>query len=93
MFVVDSLGLSGKTKALVEIASRLDRRRFESRVMCLDKAEGVLYDKLSRSGVPVTTLECSRGLSLKVFRCMAKGLAHSGPDVVHRWNPRAMLLA
>ena len=93
VFVVDSLGLSGKTKALVEIASRLDRRRFEPGVICLDEAQGILYDRLSRSGVSVTTLECPPGLSLKVFRCMARSLVDSGPDVVHCWNPRAMLVA
>ena len=54
-FCITELDPGGAERALVQLVTRLDRDRWEPRVICLS-ARGVLADDLEQAGIPVTCL-------------------------------------
>jgi glycosyltransferase involved in cell wall biosynthesis len=93
LIVVDGLGLSGKTKALADLAIGLDRRRFRPTVVCFKKENSPLVALLERENVPVVELPISDGLNLRNLWQMLRLVARARPDIVHCYNPRPMLYA
>jgi glycosyltransferase involved in cell wall biosynthesis len=90
-YVVDGLGLSGKTKAMVDLIAGLDRARFEPSVICFDTEGSPLCDRLRALGVGVGVVACPDGLNLRVVAGLYAALRRLRPDVVHCYNPRTML--
>ena len=70
LFVVDGLGLSGKTRTLAYLASHLDGRRFRSEVCTLSDEKSVLFDQLAAGNVPVHTIHCREGLDVGAIVAM-----------------------
>src|SRR5438552_3041098 len=91
LYLVDSLGLSGKTKAMVDLIAGLDPQRFRASVICLDHEESPLEARLRGLGVEVAEVRCPEGLNLRVVARLAAAMRRSRPDLVHCYNPRAML--
>jgi glycosyltransferase involved in cell wall biosynthesis len=91
LMVVDGLGLSGKTKALADLAIGLDRRRFRPTVLCFKKENSPLVSLLEQGNVPVVELKLGDGLSLRNLWQMVRLVARLRPDIVHCYNPRPML--
>jgi glycosyltransferase involved in cell wall biosynthesis len=89
--VVDGLGLSGKTKALVDLATGLDPRRFKPTVVSFDADDGPLCQVLRQHGVPLVVEPLGDGLRARNLWRMARIMLKVRPDVVHCYNPRAML--
>lgn len=89
--VVDGLGLSGKTKALVDLATRLDRTRWRPAVAQFDVTRGPLHAALRAAQVPVFDVPCREGLDLAVPFRLARLLRTTGAAVAHAYNPRALL--
>jgi glycosyltransferase involved in cell wall biosynthesis len=89
LFVVDGLGLSGKTRALVDLACGLDR--FRAEVATLDGAPGPLRDRLLAAGVPVHDVPCPDGLGLAAPWALRKLIRRIRPAVLHAFNQRPML--
>jgi len=91
LHVVDGLGLSGKTRNLVSIVSRLDRARFRP-IVCRFSAEpSPLLRELEAARVPVHTIACPDGLQPGVVLRLARIGASQKADLVHCYNPRPML--
>jgi len=93
LHVVDSLGLSGKTKALVDVAVGLQDHGYSSVVCVLDREPSPLWDRLDAGGVEVRSVECADGLQIAVVRQLAGLIREVGADVVHAVNLRPMLYA
>lgn len=55
-FVIDNMGLGGTELNAVRTAERLDRARFDLRVVCIG-ADGPLSDRYRAMGVPVVRIE------------------------------------
>jgi glycosyltransferase involved in cell wall biosynthesis len=91
LYLVDGLGLSGKTKALVDLAVGLDAARYRAEVVCFNDEPGPLTERLSARGVPVRQVPCPDGLNLGVLRGLGRVVRQLRPDVVHCYNPRTML--
>lgn len=91
LFVVDSLGLSGKTRALTNLALGLARERYDSFVVTFAPPEGMLAEQLRAGGVQVEHVECDDGLAPRVVARMLKLMRHLKPAIVHCYNPRPML--
>lgn len=53
-YVIGSLELGGSERQLLELASRLDRTRFEPSIFCLSR-DGAQAEAARRAGVPVTS--------------------------------------
>ena len=91
LFVVDSLGLSGKTRALTNLALGLARERYDSFVVTFAPPEGMLAEQLRAGGVRIEHVECDDGLAPKVVARMWKLMRQLKPAIVHCYNPRPML--
>ena len=91
MYLVDGLGLSGKTKAMVDLIAGLDPARYRPTVVCFDTEHSPLTDRLRALNVPVEEIACPEGLNVKIMgRIGALGL-RLRPDLIHCYNPRTML--
>jgi len=91
LLMVDGLGLSGKTKALADLAAGLDRKRFQPTVLCFKKENSPLAGILEREQVPVIEVPIRDGLSIGNVRQIMRVISRLRPDVVHCYNPRPML--
>ncbi len=93
LFVVDGLGLSGKTKALVDLACGLHPRRYRATVCSLTAEDTPLTDQLRARNVPLYEISCRDGLQFGMIWRLARLMRRIRPDVVHCYNPRPMLYA
>jgi len=91
LHIVDGLGLSGKTRHLVSMVSRLDRRRFTPIVCRLSAEPSPLVAELEAARVPLHTIPCRDGLHPQLVPRLAKLAWSVGAEVVHCYNPRPML--
>src|ERR1700704_5533772 len=87
-FVVDGLGLSGKTRTMAFVATHLDPRHFRSFVCTFTKGTSILADQLKASGIPVHHLACRDGIDWSTPIRLAKWMRSFGCDVVQCYNPR-----
>lgn len=91
LHLVDGLGLSGKTRHLVSVVSRLDRRRFRPIVCRLDNQFSPLVRQLETMQVPVHTITCRDGLHPVAALRVARLARAVNAAIVHCYNPRPML--
>ena len=91
LHVVDGLGLSGKTRNLVSLATQVDRRRFAPVVCTLGSESSPLREHLEAAGVPVYTLGCGDGLQFGAAVRLARLARAVKADIIHCYNPRPML--
>lgn len=91
LIVVDGLGLSGKTKSLVDLACALDRIRYQAQVCSFDSENSELAGRLAEAGVPVHRVPCRDGLDVTAPWRLGAIVRRVRPDVVHCYNPRPML--
>src|SRR5262249_48170093 len=66
LYIVDGLGLSGKTKAMVDLIAGLDPARFHATVICFDTEKSSLAARLLGMGVEVIEVPCPEGVNLGV---------------------------
>lgn len=87
VYLIDKMGAGGAQTHLRSLASRLDRERFSTEVVCLTRG-GVSADRLRLEGIPVTVLGVSRLYSPSAgpaFLRFATWLRRSRPAVVHTY--------
>jgi glycosyltransferase involved in cell wall biosynthesis len=91
LYIVDGLGLSGKTRSLVSVACHLDRRRFEPIVCSLTAERSPLVEQLEVGRVPLHTIACTDGLNPGAAVHLARLARSVKADIVHCYNTRPML--
>jgi glycosyltransferase involved in cell wall biosynthesis len=91
LYLVDGLGLSGKTKALVDLVAGLDPARYRAVVAYINEEPGPLPARLRALGVELVQIRCPDGLNVTVLRDLAALVRRLKPDVIHCYNPRTML--
>ena len=91
LYVVDSLGLSGKTKAMVDLIAGLDPARYRAHVVYFKPEESVLEGRLRGLGVEPQEVPCPDGLNARVVARLARVVRRLRPVVIHCYNPRPML--
>lgn len=91
LFILDGLGLSGKTRAMVDLALHLDRRRFRPVIATFNAERSELTNQLDAGQVPVHPVHCEDGLGVRVVARLARLMRSVRADVVHCCNPRPML--
>ena len=82
MLLTVGLGVGGTEGQVLEIASRLDRRRFEASV-CALKGADVLARELRARGVRVITLDGKGAWDVRVPYRLARVIRAERPDVIH----------
>ena len=91
LFVVEGLGLSGKTKALVDLATGLDPARYRAEVAYFTDGDTVLAARLREHGIPLHEVSCPDRLDFSTSGRLAQLMRSVRPSVVHCYNLRAML--
>ena len=91
LFVLDGLGLSGKTRTMVYLASHLDPARFRAEVCTFSDEQSVLWNQLAASHIPVHTIRCREGLDVGAIVHVGKLIRATRATVVHCYNPRPIL--
>jgi len=80
-FCITDLDAGGAERALVQIVTRLDRRRWEPHVFCLD-AGGVLASELRSAGIDVVCLGARRTRDFLVVWPLYRRLAALRPEIL-----------
>jgi glycosyltransferase involved in cell wall biosynthesis len=80
-FCITDLDAGGAERALVQIVTRLDRRRWEPHVFCLD-AGGVLVTELRSAGIDVVCLGANRPRNFLVVWPLYRRLAALRPAIL-----------
>jgi len=93
LYVLDSLGLSGRTKGIIDVALNLDPERYAPVFCSLSDELSALRDRLVERGVPLEQLEVGAGLKASAVRSLRGIIRRHGIEVVHSVNPRPMLYA
>ena len=91
LYIVDSLGLSGKTRTMAYVASHLDPREFRPVVCTFGDEASVLIDQLRERGIPIHSLPCRDGIDLRMIPRVAALMKSLNASVVHCYNPRPIL--
>lgn len=92
-YLLRTLALAGAEHYVVEMATRLDRQRFEPRIYCI-AGGGALQAEAERQGVPVAAFQGSPAYNpfvptpspywyAKKFIALCRYLKREQPDVVH----------
>jgi glycosyltransferase involved in cell wall biosynthesis len=91
IFVVDGLGLSGKTRTMAFVAEHLDPDRFRSIVCTFGDESSILVKHLNASGIPIHHIACRDGIDWRAPFRLAKLMRSFHCDVVQCYNPRPIL--
>lgn len=90
--VINSLGLGGAERNLVELVKYADRTRFDVQVLCI-YSTGPLAEELDALGVSVTSLNLTVELGVIHWWHMFRFFLRVRPDIVHAHLPEARWLA
>ena len=82
LLVTVGMDIGGTEGQLLEIASRLDRRRFDVTV-CILKPLGCVGHELMARGIPVTSLHGKGAWDVRVLYRLVREVRRIQPDVVH----------
>jgi glycosyltransferase involved in cell wall biosynthesis len=93
LYVMDTLGLSGRTKGFIDLALELDPARYRPVFCSLGEETSPLADRLRERSTPVEVAPIRPGLRPGAVGVLARVLRRHAVDVVHPVNPRPMLVA
>jgi glycosyltransferase involved in cell wall biosynthesis len=90
-YLITELDVGGAEKALYELATRLDRRRFEPMVACL-AGRGPLFDRLKEKGIEVIPIDMRGWWDLAGWLRLRRTLRANRPHVLHTFLFHANLV-
>jgi glycosyltransferase involved in cell wall biosynthesis len=93
LYVMDTMGLSGRTKGIIDLALHLDRRRYRPIFCSLGAESSELAARLHDRAIPIEVLPLPDGLRAEGVRRLATLIRRHGVRVVHPVNPRPLLYA
>ncbi|HEU4728298.1 MAG TPA: glycosyltransferase [Kofleriaceae bacterium] len=93
LYIMDTLGLSGRTKGYIDLALHLDPRRYRPVFCSLGEETSELVERLREHAVPIELLPLSPGLRPEGVWRLAALIRRHGIQVVHPINPRPLLYA
>ena len=82
LYIVEDLESGGAERVVVNLATRLDRSRFEPAVCCLAK-RGALADEIEREGIRLHVLDKKPGIRPALLWRLQRLIARLRPDVIH----------
>ena len=93
LYIMDTLGLSGRTKGIIDLALNLDPARYRPIFCSLGEETSELADRLHERAVPIVVLPLAAGLRPDGVVKLAALIRRLGIGVVHPINPRPLLYA
>lgn len=93
LYVLDTLGLSGRTKGIIDLALNLDPSRYRPVFCSLGDEQSELVNVLRERSIPIEIVPSSHGLHAGGMRRLVSVIRNYGIQVVHPVNPRPLLIA
>jgi glycosyltransferase involved in cell wall biosynthesis len=93
LYIMDTLGLSGRTKGIIDLALHLDPQRYRPVFCSLGDESSALADRLRERAIPIEFLPLPAGLRPDGVWKLATLIKRHGIEVVHPVNPRPLLYA
>jgi glycosyltransferase involved in cell wall biosynthesis len=93
LYIMDTLGLSGRTKGIIDLALHLDPKRYRPIFCSLGEEVSELAERLREREVPIEILPLPAGLRPEGVWKLAALIRKLGAKVVHPVNPRPLLYA
>ena len=93
LYVMDTLGLSGRTKGIIDLALNLDPARYRPLFCSLGEESSALVERLREREIPVEMLPLSAGLRPDGVGKLAAMIRRHRIRVIHPVNPRPLLYA
>jgi len=93
LYIMDTLGLSGRTKGIIDLALHLDPSRYRPIFCSLGEESSELAERLREREVPIEMLPLSAGLRADGVWKLAGLIRRHKIQVVHPVNPRPLLYA
>jgi glycosyltransferase involved in cell wall biosynthesis len=93
LYVMDTLGVSGRTKGYIDLALHLDPRRYRPVFCSLGEEESPLVDRLRERSVPIELAPVKAGLRPDAVWKLRSLMRRHDVKVVHAINPRPLLYA
>jgi len=84
LYVIATLDRAGAEKQMVELATGLNRNRFEPEAVCLWR-KGPLEEELRKAEIPVTLIQKKWKLDFSLSRRLAVFIKERNFDIVHTW--------
>lgn len=91
LYVMDTLGLSGRTKGYIDLALHLDPRRYRPIFCSLGEEVSELAERLRERSIPIEVLPLPIGLRPDGVWQLVQLIRRHGIRVVHPINPRPIL--
>jgi glycosyltransferase involved in cell wall biosynthesis len=88
LYIINSLGVGGAERMLCDLATGLDRERFQAEVVCLYYA-GKFSAALESSNIPVRVLELDRRFLPQNWLRTWRAVGPAGADVIHTHLPES----
>lgn len=90
LYTIPNFDTAGSGKALLNIATRLDRDKFEPHIMCMHD-RGDFFKVVKASGIPVHLMEYTapmRPIHKGLWRCwkISRALKKIKPDLIHSFH-------
>lgn len=93
LYVMDTMGLSGRTKGIVDLALHLEPGRYRPVFCSLGTESSMLADRLSERGIPIELALIRPGLRPGAVWKLGAVMRRHRVEVVHAVNPRPLLYA
>ena len=93
LYVMDTLGLSGRTKGIIDLALHLDPDRYRAVFCSLGDESSALADRLHERSIPIEMMPIRPGLRPDGVWKLRALIRRHGVTVVHPVNPRPLLYA
>ena len=84
LYVISTLDRAGAEKQMVQLATGLNRNRFEPEVVCLWR-KGLLEEELKNADIPVTLIQKRWKFDLSVVSRLADFIKKKEFEIVHTW--------
>lgn len=91
LYIMDTLGLSGRTKGIIDLALNLDPARYTPMFCSLGEETSELEKLLTARKVPIEVLPLPAGLRPDGVWKLTQLIRRQKVDVVHPVNPRPLL--
>ncbi len=93
LYIMDTLGLSGRTKGIIDLALHLDPSRYRPIFCSLGEEISELAERLHERSIPIEVLPLPAGLRPEGVWKLASLIRRHKVKVVHPVNPRPLLYA
>jgi len=93
VYIMDTLGLSGRTKGIIDLALHLDPARYRPMFCSLGEETSELAQRLHEREIPIEVLPLPAGLRPDGILQLRALFKRHHIDVVHPVNPRPLLYA